>query len=309
MKKYLIPFILLYPFIVFAQSPLRINYQAIVRNNNGQPVSANTALQFKFEIRNSTVSGSVVYSETSNIILANDFGLATLAVGENGNLEGVNWTNGAKFLNVQVKIGSGVFTDMGTTQLLSVPYSLFASNASIADSIRGGIPGGATQSISVKVLYNSISLTDPSIDHAILALSGNYVSALTSTNYYYGLYRGSNTVASFNNSVILATDTTSNNPTFYTYSSPLGCTNSPYPNSGQIFGINTNHTSGVYYWPLNAVGTTSPPQLYQYSCTTGHWAVWQSQYFINYQYFQVLPNLNSVTGFNLQFPLTVTITR
>jgi hypothetical protein len=294
---------------LFSQSPNLINYQSVVRNSAGIPVPENTPVQFKFTIHDSSPTGTVVYSETSNLYPANQFGLVYLPIGVNGNLGSVNWASGEKHLNIQVKIGSANFTDMGTTQLLSVPYAYFASSAAIADSIRGGAGNSNSNGNSITVKYNSLPLSDPGIDHAILSVSSNFVSALTATNYSYGLYKGQNTIQTFSTLPILATDTTSSNPTLYIYTFPLGCSITPYPYTGQVLGVNTNHTTGIYYVPVNAVATSSIPQLYSYSCTTGHWTVWQAQYLPTYQYLQLVANNNTVTGFNLQFPVSVSITR
>lgn len=305
--------LLLLPFVLFAQAPFEISYQTVVRDAGGAVIPENTQVQFKFTIHDLTVNGNTVYTETSNMLQVSKFGLVAVAIGANGNLSSVNWSSGDKYLNVQVKINNGSFIDMGTTQLLSVPYAIYADNATnalIADSLRGGIPSNPSTQSLVNVSYNSLPLSDPSIDHVILLVSGTSVTALTSTNYWYGLNRGANTLESFSYPTILATDTTSSNPTFYLGTSPSGCnSNVPYPYFGQILGVNTNRTNGVYYFPLNGMPTASPPQLYSYSCTTGKWTAWPAQSFPNYQYLQLLPNNNSITGFNLQFPVTVTITR
>jgi|ERR1043165_688855 hypothetical protein len=307
MKNYLHVLFMLFTLQIIAQTPTQLNYQAVVRDANGNIVPSNTAVQFKFTIHETSPTGTAVYTETSNIILTNQFGLTMLAIGSNASLSSVNWSTGNKYLNVQMKIGNGSFIDMGTTQILSVPYALYSANAAIADSIRGG--GASSSQNSVVTKYNGLPLSDASINHAVLSVSSNFVSALTSTNYAYGLYRGTNNIQTFASTAILASDTTSGTPALYISAFPLGCSGSNYPYQGQIFGVNTNHTTGIYYVPLSATGTASPPQLYSYSCTTGHWTPWQSQLFNNYQYFQLLPNSNAVTGFNLQFPLVVTITR
>jgi hypothetical protein len=295
----------------FAQ-PAQINYQAVVRDASGAPVSQNTAVQFQFKILTGSATGVSVYTETGSILLTGAGGLCNTAIGINSNLSAVDWSSGSKFLDVSVKVGSGSFVDMGTTQLLSVPYAMFAgkaASATIADSAKhaGGSGGTSTPTPSVNVTYNGQALTTPSIDHVLITTGPSYVSALTNTNYWYGLYRGTNTVASFDGSA-MATDSSSANPTFYIAQPPVNCSSLLYPYQGEIFGINTNHTSGVYYVPLSATGST-PATLYQYSCQTGHWTSVSTQYLPGYQFLQALPNNNSVTGFNLTFPVNVSITR
>ncbi len=114
---------------MYAQSPQGMNYQAVVRNAAGQPVAANTPVKFRFTIHDLTVNGTAVYSETLNDT-TNQFGLVNVVIGSSGNLAAVNWGNGSKFLQVETEVNNaGTFTDMGTTQLMSVPYALYAANS------------------------------------------------------------------------------------------------------------------------------------------------------------------------------------
>jgi hypothetical protein len=55
-------------------------------------------------------------------------GLFTAQLGSNVSLSSVNWAGGAKFMQVEVDLGNG-FLDIGTQQMLSVPYALFAGTA------------------------------------------------------------------------------------------------------------------------------------------------------------------------------------
>ena len=47
-----------------AQAPQQINYQAVARNNFGQPLQANTAVGIKFQIHDLTDTGAVVFTES-----------------------------------------------------------------------------------------------------------------------------------------------------------------------------------------------------------------------------------------------------
>lgn len=112
-----------------AQAPQKLNYQAVVRNAAGAPVANGTTVKLRFTIHDLSPTGTTVFSETDTAI-ANQFGLVDVQIGSWGNLAIVPWGNGAKYLQVEVDINnSGSFTDMGTTQLLSVPYALYAANS------------------------------------------------------------------------------------------------------------------------------------------------------------------------------------
>jgi microcystin-dependent protein len=115
--------------LAMAQSPQGMNYQAVVRSSSGQPVAANTPVKLRFSIRDASLTGTVVFTETLNDT-TNQFGLVNVKIGSNSNLATVNWGSGTKFLQVETEVNnSGSFTDMGTSQLLSVPYALYAANS------------------------------------------------------------------------------------------------------------------------------------------------------------------------------------
>jgi hypothetical protein len=112
-----------------AQAPQQMNYQAVVRDATGTPLTGGSNVTVRFKIHTTTPTGAVVFTETSTAT-TNQFGLITLTIGANSPLDSVNWANGAKYLQVEIDINGGSnFTDMGTTQLLSVPYALYAGNS------------------------------------------------------------------------------------------------------------------------------------------------------------------------------------
>lgn len=124
----------LFAFILFcllasAQAPQSMNYQAIARNAAGAVVP-NQLVGLRFTIRETTATGTVVYSETQTDT-TNQFGLFTTAIGSGTPLTGtfaaIDWSSGDKFLQVEIDAAGGSsYTDMGTSQLLSVPYALYA---------------------------------------------------------------------------------------------------------------------------------------------------------------------------------------
>ena len=111
-----------------AQAANGMNYQAIVRGAGGSPAD-NTPVALRFTIHDTAANGTAVFTETINVV-TNQFGLVTTVIGGNTGLSAVNWGSGAKYLQVEVDINnSGTFVDMGTSQLLSVPYALYAANS------------------------------------------------------------------------------------------------------------------------------------------------------------------------------------
>ncbi len=148
--KNLLPLLLLLIAVpaVYGQAPTKMNYQAVVRDKQGQPVAKTTPVAFRFTIHDTTSTGHVSFTEVTNTAVG-EFGLVNLQIGSSNNLGIVNWGNGAKYLQVEVDINnSGTYTDMGTTQLISVPYALYAANSNTGPQGATGAKGitGATGS-------------------------------------------------------------------------------------------------------------------------------------------------------------------
>jgi hypothetical protein len=80
-----------------------------------------------------SASGTVVYSETHDVT-TNMFALANLIVGAgtviSGDISVIDWGSGLHFFRVEADITGGTsYVDMGTVQLLSVPYALYAKTS------------------------------------------------------------------------------------------------------------------------------------------------------------------------------------
>jgi uncharacterized protein (TIGR02145 family) len=133
MKNYFIlPFFLFFfiPSSLFSQSPLGIPYQAVLRNADGS-IMASSVVGLTFMIHDGTATGTVVYEET-HALNTNAQGLVSCVVGNGvvtqGNFQNINWGNGAKFLHIQYQ-GSNGTVDLGTQQMMSVPYALYAEQS------------------------------------------------------------------------------------------------------------------------------------------------------------------------------------
>jgi len=116
----------------WAQSPQQMTYQAVVRDVADQLVT-NSAVGMQISILQSTPTGIAVFIETHTPI-TNTNGLATVEIGNgtpvSGSFAGINWANGPYFLKTETDPNGGTtYTISGTTQLLSVPYALYAETA------------------------------------------------------------------------------------------------------------------------------------------------------------------------------------
>jgi len=115
------------------QVPLGIKYQAVARDAQGQPMnSEDITLQFTILRDNTPVFAEVQAVNT------NDVGLFVLTIGEinNTDFSNIDWRLGDHFLKVEVNDGG--WQDLGTHQLLSVPYAVIAGNGKVKSTSNQG---------------------------------------------------------------------------------------------------------------------------------------------------------------------------
>jgi hypothetical protein len=123
-------FILLLPLAGFGQAPQKINFQSILRNTNGE-IIANKAVSLKISILLGLINGNSVYTETHNKT-TDASGLISLQIGNgtvlNGIFANIDWGSTAHFIKLEADFSGGSnFVVLGTQELMSVPYALYAS--------------------------------------------------------------------------------------------------------------------------------------------------------------------------------------
>ena len=130
MKKQLLGFIFTFISLMgLAQAPHMMNYQAVVRDNSGQPLAGGTPVKLRFTIHDQNVGGTAVFQEVQPLSV-NSLGMVITQIGSIAHLDTVNWGNGPKYLEVEIDVNnSGSYVVMGTSQLISVPYALYAANS------------------------------------------------------------------------------------------------------------------------------------------------------------------------------------
>jgi len=144
--------------MVSAQSPERFSFQSVVRNASGQVVSSQS-VGIRLSVLQGSVSGSSVYVET-HVRTTTSTGLITLEIGSGtpvtGSLGAIDWSKGPFFLKTETDpAGGSSYQLVGTTQLLSVPYSLFAQSASLQVSTLGDTLYSGKQYVIVPGLSNA----------------------------------------------------------------------------------------------------------------------------------------------------------
>lgn len=118
---------------VNAQSPQAFKYQAVARTSGGEPLQ-NQSVAFRITILKDSPSGTVVYKER-HVTATNDFGLANLEIGNgtviSGNFSSISWPTSSMYIKTEIDPSGGYsYTDLGTTQLQSVPYALHSQTSS-----------------------------------------------------------------------------------------------------------------------------------------------------------------------------------
>jgi hypothetical protein len=120
--------------IIYGQDapPQAFSYKATINKANGQPL-ANTVISFRVSILQNNAYGTPVYIEKFSPY-TNSLGQIDIQIGRGtpqlGNFPFIDWSLDTYFLKTEVDIkGGSNYVELSTTQLLSVPYALYAGSA------------------------------------------------------------------------------------------------------------------------------------------------------------------------------------
>jgi hypothetical protein len=189
-------FILTFISNLFSQ-PDYINFQSVIRDNE-QKLLINKSVSLRISLLKNSAVGSILYREYHNV-LTNSNGIVTIQIGSGsndiGNYTDIDWSKDNIYVRVEIDINNtGNYIDIGTTQLLSVPYALFAKSSSNSNS-------NYTAGEGIRIENNVISNTKQDKEVSIIGTNGigvsgsypNFVIADTSkteknsSKYYAGL--------------------------------------------------------------------------------------------------------------------------
>lgn len=177
-----------------AQTPQAMNYQGIARDASGKPLQ-NKSVALRISVLAGGADGPVAYNET-HLVTTTEQGSFSLAIGRGtatkGSLAGVAWGTTNHFLRVEMDPNGGSnFRLMGTSELLSVPYALYAGTAAQVaggpanmSTTSGNTPGVPSQTWSLFGNSRVNPLTDRlgTTDAADLVLITNNLDRLTITS-------------------------------------------------------------------------------------------------------------------------------
>ena len=115
----------------FGQAPEGFKYQAVVRDA-GNAIITNQAVGIQLTIQQGSAGGTAVYTETFAPI-TNAYGLLNLEIGTGTTTDDfttIDWSNGTYFIETAIDATGGTnYSVMGTSQLMSVPYALYAKTS------------------------------------------------------------------------------------------------------------------------------------------------------------------------------------
>ncbi len=187
MKKLTLTFIGIITIMLnaFGQAPESFNYQVVLRDA-GNTILSNQAIGMQITIRQTTAAGAAVYSETFSTT-TNAYGTANLEIGTGTSTDDfslIDWANAPYFIETAVDpTGGTAYASVGTSQLISVPYALYAKSAEMVDDADAD-PANEIQDITLS--GTELTISDGStVDLSNITDDGDWV-VTSETNYTNG---------------------------------------------------------------------------------------------------------------------------
>ena len=237
-KKYFVLLFFFFLTIGHAQSPEKFTYQSIIKTSAGYLLK-NQDVGLKISVLFNSSNGIAVYSE-EHTVESNNNGLVTLIIGEGVSSDvfsDIDWGGGEFFLKVEVDPEGGInYTMNQTSQLLSVPYALYAENSSVNLSVIG--QSYITYSGN-QISANKIDASNDITGLSNVGISGDYADLTNTPTLFDGDYTSlANKPTLFDGDYANLTNT----PTLFDgdYTS---LTNNPELDDGKIYMGDSNNKS------------------------------------------------------------------
>ena len=204
-KKYFFLLFFFFLTIGHAQSPEKFTYQSIIKNSAGYLLKSQD-VGLKISVLFNSSNGIAVYSE-EHTVESNNNGLVTLIIVEGVSSDvfsDIDWGGGEFFLKVEVDPEGGVnYVMEQTSQLLSVPYALYAGNANVNLSVTGQdyitISGNQINASKIDATTDIVGLSD-------VSTSGDYDDLINTPTLFDGDYANLTNTPQLNDGKIFVGD-------------------------------------------------------------------------------------------------------
>jgi uncharacterized protein (TIGR02145 family) len=302
-RLFSLPMVILLTFSLFAQAPQKMSYQAVIRDA-GNNLVTNHVVGMRISIIEGSQAGPPPYVETQTPT-TNANGLATIEIGDgtpvSGTFGGIEWSKGTYYLQTETDPTGGTnYTIIGTNQILSVPYALYAKSAA------NGFSGNYNDLINKPVILNDALFSTATGSKALTSNTGEANTAhgwqalYLNTNGYNNTATGTqalwSNVSGFNNTAngawALLHNTNGNSNTAIGYNA-LSANITGYSNTANgAWALYSNNTG----FHNTAFGVSS---LYTNEDGTDNTAVG-----LDALYFNISGNANTATGLGALFSNT-----
>ncbi|MEA3448684.1 MAG: DUF1566 domain-containing protein [Bacteroidota bacterium] len=157
---------------LWAQSPEKMSYQAVIRDASDNLIT-DTQVGMQLSILQGSAGGIEVYVETQTPT-TNANGLVSIEIGagtvESGDFTAIDWTAGSYFIKTETDPAGGTnYSITGTSQLLSVPYALHAKTATETDPVYSGSEAANIDATDITNLGNLSGVNNGDQDLSTLA--------------------------------------------------------------------------------------------------------------------------------------------
>ncbi|MDC0257774.1 hypothetical protein OAK35_03415 [Crocinitomicaceae bacterium] len=164
MKKLILSLVVIATIAIssFGQAPEGFKYQAVVRDA-GNTIVNNQAVGMQMTIQQGSIGGTTVYQETF-APTTNAYGLVNHEIGSgtvvSGDFTTIDWSAGPYFIETAVDVTGGTsYAVMGTSQLMSVPYALYANTAeNVTNDLVDDADADPTNEMNTGVVLNGTDL-------------------------------------------------------------------------------------------------------------------------------------------------------
>jgi hypothetical protein len=164
-------------------------YQAVVRDANGN-LAANRTIYVQIAIKKTTATGTTVYAD-NYVVRSNADAMFSIVIGQGTNKSGtysnllsIPWGSDKFFFNLKLCVAPTIpgtgwtpsYRDMGTTQLWSVPYAMFANKAQSSMDSLTLTASGNTRKLKLgnyTPIYFNVADQDSSKTNEIQTISRN----------------------------------------------------------------------------------------------------------------------------------------